>query len=176
MQREPIDFTTVMLDPVLFSLASGETTFAQLSCLRQVVESGFWDQAVVMLTAGDKEHLSDLIASAWSKLRGDPVHIPNSEHRDLHLTIFRRLENPFVQGILETYWEAYEAIELTRFAQYRYWLTVWDYHERIVEALLHDDYPLGRRLLLEHFELLRPLPTAAADPPGTAPGLLVEVH
>ncbi len=37
-----------------------------------------------------------------------------------HLTIFKHLENPFVLGLLEAYWDAYEAVELNRYADYRY--------------------------------------------------------
>jgi hypothetical protein len=44
---------------------------------------------------------------------------------------------------------------------------VWTYHERIVEALCDNDFALGRRLLIEHFSLLRPVPEAAL---ATTPG------
>lgn len=154
-------------------MAMGEATFDQYSQLRQVVEVGFWDQAVAQLTAEDKIRLSKLVADAWQKLRGEPIHIPNSEHRELHLTIFKRLNNPFVQGILAAYWDAYEANELTRFVSYAYWVDVWTYHERIVEALCNNDFALGRQLLVEHFSLLRSLPADAVDySPGSAQSLL----
>lgn len=163
IQREPFDFSQVLLDGVSFSLATGDAQFESYSQLRQVVEAGFWDQAVVLLTAEDIGHMQDLVAGAWDKLRGEPIHIPNSEHRDFHLTIFNRLNNPFVQGILVAYWEAYKASELTRFASYPYWIEVWTYHEKIVNALKHNEYSLGRQLLVEHFSLLRSLPTTAVD-------------
>lgn len=163
IQREPFSFSPVILDGVLFGIATGDANFKQFSQLRQVVEAGFWDQAVVLLTTEDKEHLRALVASAWNKLRGEPIHLPNGEHRDLHLTIFRRLDNPFVQGVLEAYWQAYEASEMTRFASYAYWIEVWTYHERIVDALCRNDFALGRQLLVEHFSLLRTLSRTAAD-------------
>lgn len=154
IQREPFNFAESVLPAVLFSLATGETSFAQLSRLRQMIEVGFWDEAVVLLTPGDKVRLGQLVAGAWTKLRGAPIHIPNGEHRQLHLTIFSRLDNPFVQGLLVAYWDAYDASELTRFMRYRYWVDVWTYHERIVEALCANDFDCGRRLLNEHFSLL----------------------
>jgi DNA-binding FadR family transcriptional regulator len=154
IQREPFDFSQAVLPAILFSLATGETCFAQLSRLRRAIEVSFWDEAVVLLTAEDKARLGRLVAEAWAKLRGDPIHIPNGEHRQLHLTIFSRLENPFVQGLLIAYWDAYEASELTRFMRLQYWVDVWAYHERIVEALGANDFERGRRLLTEHFELL----------------------
>lgn len=164
IQREPFDFSQMIQDGVLFGLATGEAKFEQFSKLRQVVEVGFWEEAVQALSAEDKTRLRRLVQEAWGKLRGEPIHIPNGEHRALHLTIFSRLDNPFVQGILSTYWDAYEASELTRFSRYAYWIEVWTYHERIVDAICAGNYQRGRQLLIEHFSLLRSLPTAAAEP------------
>jgi DNA-binding FadR family transcriptional regulator len=158
IQREPFDFSHSINNGLLFSLAMGEATFEQYSQLRQIVEEGFWNQAVALLTMEDKLRLGELVEKAWAKLRGEPIHIPNSEHRELHLTIFSRLENPFVQGVLAAYWDAYEASERTRFVSYAYWVKVWTYHEQIVEALLNNEFELGRQLLVEHFSLLRSLP------------------
>jgi DNA-binding FadR family transcriptional regulator len=143
---------------LMFGLATGEATFEQFSILRQTIETNMWHAAVTGLDPADKKHLRDLICSAWNRLRGTPVHIPNGEHRDLHLTLFSRLDNPFVQAILQAYWDAYEATELTRFAEYRYWLDVWTYHERIVDAIERGKFEKGRELLIEHFQLL---PTVA---------------
>lgn len=154
IQREAFDFAPAVLQCVLFSLGTGEASFSHLSQLRRAVETAFWNEAVALLTAEDKMHLKTLVAQAWAKLRGQPVHVPNGEHRDLHLTIFSRLDNPFVQGLLEVYWDAYEATELTRFASYQYWLDAWSYHERIVDALCRQEYERGRELLVEHFSLL----------------------
>jgi DNA-binding FadR family transcriptional regulator len=154
IQREPFDFSDCVLPAALFGLATGEASFTHLSRLRRAIEVSFWDEAVVLLTPDDKARLSRLVAGAWAKLRGDPIHIPNGEHRQLHLTIFGRLDNPFVRGLLVAYWDAYEASELTRFMEYPYWVEVWTYHQRIVEALRADDYACGRRLLEEHFALL----------------------
>lgn len=165
IQREPFDFAEVMRNGMLFGIATGEASFEQFSHLRQTVELGFWDTAVVALTDADIQHLQSLVNQAWGKLRGDPIHVPNAEHRELHLTIFRRLDNPFVQGVLEAYWDAYEATELTRFVTYDYWLEVWTYHEQIVAALHEKDFVRGQQLLKQHFSLLRPLPAAAADIP-----------
>jgi hypothetical protein len=90
-----------------------------------------------------KLHLRDLVNRAWAKLRGEPIHIPNAEHRQLHLTIFGRLNNPFVHGLLVAYWDAYDASELTRFQSYQYWTDVWSYHQQIVDALCANDFECG---------------------------------
>lgn len=164
IQREPFDFSQVIYDGVFFSLATREATFESMSRLRQAIETWFWDDAVILLTEDDFKQLQNLVAKAWEKLKGDPIHIPNGEHRNFHLKIFSRLHNPFVQGLLVAYWEAYKASELTRFASYSYWLEVWSYHERIVDALCNHDFSLGRQLLVQHFSLLRSLPSTAEEP------------
>lgn len=159
-QREPFDFLPVTRDSVLFGLASGEAEFEHFSELRQAIETGLWMPAVTRLQSEDNETLRQLVKQAWEKLYGDPVLIPNMEHRQLHLTLFRRLDNPFVKGILEAYWDIYETIELTRLASYQYWLEVWDYHEKIVDAICNEEFLRGQQLLVEHFELL---PTVTAS-------------
>jgi len=166
--REPFDFLPVVRDSAIFGLASGEAEFQHISELRQAIETGLWMPAVKRLTAEDHSKLRQLVKHAWDKLRGDPVHIPNGEHRELHLTIFNRLDNPFVKGILEAYWDIYGSIELTRLASYQYWLEVWDYHEKIVEAICSNDFMRGQQLLLEHFELL-PTVTSTVSPNGERP-------
>lgn len=165
IQREPFDFSQAVLPSLMFGMATGEAQFAQFSQLRRAVEVFFWDEAVVLLTADDKQHLRRLVAQAWVKLQGDPIHVPNDEHRQLHLAIFSRLDNPFVQGLLAAYWDAYEASELTRFVRYQYWVEVWTFHERIVEALCREEYDVGRQLLIEHFALLADRPNAAPSIP-----------
>lgn len=167
IQREPFDFAEAVLPALLFGLATGEASFAQFSHLRRAIETAFWDEAVVQLTADDKAKLRGYVDSAWSKLRGDPIHVPNGEHRHLHLKIFSRLDNPFVQGLLVAYWDAYEASELTRFVRYQYWMQVWRYHEQIVDALCANEFERGRELLIEHFSLLPERPVTANHAPLT---------
>lgn len=152
--REPFDFATAVLVSVLMGLGTGEANFNQFSQVRQAIETSFWQEAVEHLTNDDKIYLRELVNRAWSKLRGNPVHIPGPEHREFHLTIFGRLNNPFVKGLLAAYWDAYEASEMTRFVDYQYWLDVWTYHEGIAEALYQNNLEQGRQLLRQHFALL----------------------
>lgn len=162
IQREPFNFAPLVLQGVLFALGSGEATFQQISEVRRALEVSFWHTAVTQLTPADKEELREIVALAWQKLRSHPIHVPNGEHRQLHLKIFCRLQNPFVQGLLTAYWDAYEASELTRFATYQYWTDVWSYHERIVEAVCQQQYEQGRELLVQHFNLLANAPELPA--------------
>lgn len=153
-RREKFDFHPAVLTSLFFGMATGEATFEQFSRLRQTIETNMWDEAVHLLTEEDKAELQKIMARAWNKLRGHPVHIPNGEHRALHLNIFSRLENPFVQGLLKAYWDAYEATELTRFADYKYFLDVWNFHQQIVDAICDGNFEEGREILIKHFQLL----------------------
>ena len=108
-----------------------------------------------MLTEEDYLHLQQLINQAWEKLRGTPIQIPQQEHRQLHLSIYRRLDNPFVSGILEAYWEAYEAVGLNLYAGYSYLNEVWTYHQQMVDGICSGDLDAGFQALIEHTDLIR---------------------
>jgi DNA-binding FadR family transcriptional regulator len=178
IRRLPFTFLPGLRLVVNYVLATEPAYFVQFGDLRSQLESAFWMQAVRALTFEDKQQLELLVRRAWEKLRGEPVQIPHAEHRALHLTVFSRLENTFVRAVLETYWEAYEAIGLNVYADYAYLNMVWDHHERMVEAIMDDELETGYRIQLEHAGLLherpelhplqrsRPQPAAAPSPEG----------
>lgn len=139
---------------LLAAMAMDRHNFDDFGELRVHLETAYWNEAVALLTDEDKQHLRALVETAKDKLNQPRVQIPFSEHRELHLAIFRRLDNAFVQGLLEAYWDAYEAVELNTYADYRYLTEVWDYHERIVDAIIQGDPALGKQLLVEHMRLL----------------------
>ena len=155
IKLEEYDFLPAVRFSLLFALAMNPDYFQAFGELRKNVEASFWDEAVKLLTKEDKRHLQELMRAAWAKLNGAQIQIPHAEHRELHLTIFKRLENPFVKGILEAYWEAYEAVELNLFSDYRYLREVWTYHQRIVDCVVEEKYEEGYNLLIEHTNLLR---------------------
>ena len=76
-----------------------------------------------------------LVDEAEAKLNAKPPQIPHDEHRQLHLSIYAKLNNPFVQGLLEAYWDMYEAVGLNVYNDIAYHKKVWDYHRRIVHAI-----------------------------------------
>jgi DNA-binding FadR family transcriptional regulator len=143
--------------------------FESFGLLRNHIEVSFWDEAVRALRLEDKRRLQDLLDRAWEQLRGDPVQIPHSEHRQLHLTIYSRLENPFVQGILESYWDAYERVGLNVYTDYSYLEKVWGYHQEMVEAIMVGDYETGHRALVEHIGILHDRPEIDRFYPGDRP-------
>lgn len=140
---------------LMYALGLDQNQFEAFGVLRNHIEAAFWAEAVAGLTPEDLTALQDLIRAAWAKLNGSPIQIPHQEHRDLHLAIFKRLENPFVKGLLEAYWEAYEAVGLNVFSDYAYLREVWTYHDSIVQSLVRGDAAEGYRLLVQHTTLLR---------------------
>jgi DNA-binding FadR family transcriptional regulator len=114
----------------------------------------YWHEAVKLLTPDDHTLLCNLVARAWEKLRGSPIQIPHPEHRELHLTIYHRLNNPFVTGLLQSYWEAYEAVGLNFFTDYNYLTEVWQYHQKMVDAICENDIEAGYKALSEHSDLI----------------------
>ena len=146
------------------ALAIDHKLFYAYSSLRVHLETAFWDEAVGLLEDGDKARLAELVAQATVKLGQERIQIPHLEHRAFHLTIFSRLNNPFVQGLLEAYWDAYEMVELDTYADYSYLRDVWDYHGRIVAAVAAGDHAAGKQLLVEHMRLLDRLGVAHEVP------------
>lgn len=152
--RTEYDFHHAIRLGLMVGLAIDPRNFDAFSSLRSHLESAYWEEAVVLLTEADVAHLRSLVVAAWEKLRQPRIQIPFQEHRELHLTIFRRLNNPFVVALLEAYWDAYEAVELNTFADLGYLQAVWHYHERIVDAICAGAFAEGKRLLVEHMKLL----------------------
>ena len=154
-RRREYSFTPAVRQSLGYALALDQTHFRKYAELRKHVESAFWHQAVCKLTEEDKRELQHLLVRAWDKLRGTPVQVPHEEHCLLHLKIYSRLENPFVTGILEAYWEAYEAVGLNVFAGgYEYLQEVWQYHQRMVEAICEGNFEAGYEALVAHTDLL----------------------
>ena len=154
-RRRSYSFTPAIRQSLGYALALDDGHFRKYSELRNHVEAAFWYEAVQRLTEEDKLELQNLIERAWAKLRGTPVQVPHEEHRSLHLKIYSRLENPFVTGILEAYWEAYEAVGLNVFAgDYKYLEEVWQYHQQMVEAICCGRFEAGYQALIKHTDLL----------------------
>lgn len=166
IRRLSYTFSPAVQLSLMAAIQSDPAHFNQFAELRDHVEAAYWRQAVTLLTPQDHQDLQFLVKRAWEKLRGLPVQIPHEEHRQLHLGIFRRLENPFVLGLLEAYWEAYEAVGFSLYADYDYLQRVWHYHEQMVTAICAGDFEAGYRLLVSHQEMRSELPTPAGTQPA----------
>lgn len=155
IRRLPYSFFAAVNQSLSFAISLDLEYFQKFADLRQNLESAYWFQAVSLLTEEDQMQLRELVKRAWEKLRGTPIQIPQAEHRELHLSIYRRLDNPFVSGILEAYWEAYEAVGLNLYADYHYLKEVWSYHQEMVTAICDGDLDAGYKALVEHADLIR---------------------
>lgn len=149
------DFFDSIRTSLRFALAIDPANFERFGLLRNHIEASFWFEAAGRLLPEDKRSLRSLMDQAWDKLQGDPVKIPHAEHKALHLTIYSRLENTFVLGLLEGYWEAYETVGLNLYEDYAYLREVWTYHGRMVDAILSGDLQAGYLALVEHTGLLQ---------------------
>ena len=160
IRRLPYSFLPAVRQSLSYAIVVDRANFIAFSSLRNHIEAAYWYEAVRCLTSEDHQRLQGLLALAWEKLDALSIHIPHAEHRQLHLTIFSRLGNVYVEGLLEAYWEAYEAVGLDLYTDYNYLRQVWEYHQRMVDAICAGDFDLGYRALSEHKDLLfhRPNP------------------
>lgn len=161
----PYSFQPAVLLSLGYALAMDRANFRAFGDLRISIETGFWREAVSRLQPEDLEHLKVLVSTAWRKLKDSPVRIPHREHREFHLTIFSRLDNPFARALLESYWEAYESVEYHVYADLEYLCAVWKYHERILNLICAGDIEGSLVAFIEHTRLLRYLDTPGSEHP-----------
>lgn len=154
-KRLPYSFAPAVRQSLRYALILNNENFRKYSELRNHIEGAYWFEAVQLLIDEDKQELQDLLAHAKEKLNGNPIQIPHEEHRQLHMVIYRRLENPFVTGLLEAYWDAYETVGLNVFTGgLSYLEEVWEYHTQMVQAICDGNYEDGYQALIQHTDLL----------------------
>jgi DNA-binding FadR family transcriptional regulator len=163
IRRLQYSFLPAVRQSLSYAIAIDPKQFQAFADLRQHIEAAYWREAVSCLTPADLESLRALMQRAWAKLHGTPIQIPQDEHRELHLSIYRRLNNPFVLGLLEAYWEAYEAVGLNVYADYQYLTEVWNFHQSMVEAICEGDFEAGYTALVEHTDLIYHRPAQSQD-------------
>jgi DNA-binding FadR family transcriptional regulator len=161
IRRLPYSFFPAVRQSLSYAIQLDHTYFNTFAELRNHIEAAYWHEAVALLTAEDHAELHSLVEQAWHKLRSRQIQIPHSEHRQLHMRIYRRLDNPFVLGLLEAYWEAYEAVGLNLYAGYEYLQEVWDYHQEMVAAICRGEMNAGYQALVAHKDLLHQRPAPA---------------
>ena len=155
---KPYSFEPAVLLSLSYALSVSPDYFEAFSDLRNHIEASFWYQAVHQLTREDQDELMVLIERAEEKLTAPNVQIPHGEHRALHMTIYRRLDNAFVAGLLEAYWDMYEAVGLALFTDFSYLQTVWRYHRKMVEGICSGDLNAGYQALVDHVDLIHQRP------------------
>ncbi len=154
-RRRAYSFAPAVMKSLAYALTVDQSNFEKYSELRNHIETAYWDEAVALLTEEDKLELKNIITRAFEKLHGTFVQVPHEEHRRLHLLIYSRLNNPFVTGLLEAYWDAYEAVGLNMYAGGMDYLEeVWGYHNTMVQSICNGNYAAGRKALITHIDLL----------------------
>jgi DNA-binding FadR family transcriptional regulator len=154
-RRLEYSFAPAIKQSLAYALAVDQSYFEKYSELRNHIEAAYWDEAVTLLSEEDKRELKNIITRAFIKLSGNPVQVPHEEHRRLHLLIYSRLNNPFVTGLLEAYWDAYEAVGLNMYAGGMDYLEeVWGFHKTMVQSICNGNYTAGRKALITHIDLL----------------------
>lgn len=154
IRRLPYSFAPAVQESLFYAIARERSRFDQFADLRKHVERAYWREAVSSLGPDDVEKLKHLVELAFEKLQGVPIRLPHAEHQQLHLTIFRHLDNLFVTGLLEAYWEAYDEVGLSRYEGIDYLEEVWHYHKKIVDAIAVGAVEASYLALNEHFELI----------------------
>lgn len=150
----PYSFSPAVSKSLTFAVSLNKEMFKLFSDLRNHIEASYWYQAVSSLDSNDVEDLQKVIQSAIKKLGADPIQIPHAEHRQLHLAIYKQLGNPFVIGILEAYWNIYEAVGLSVYEDQKYLERVWNYHSQMVDSIAERDFLSGYQALIAHMDLL----------------------
>jgi DNA-binding FadR family transcriptional regulator len=154
IRRLEYSFLPSVMQSLKYALKTDKSHFRAYSDLRSHLEAAYWYEAVGRLTPDDIASLKTLVVQAQIKLKKNPPQLPQSEHRQLHLGIYKRLNNPFVTGLLEAYWDAYEEVGLDVYTDYQYLSMVWDYHQRMVDDIAAGELDKGYKLFLEHIQLL----------------------
>jgi len=150
----PFDYYTATKILTLYAIECDRKYFDQLYRIRIQLEFAFWEEAARSLTQEDIDRLNHMLDCAEKKLHGTPVEIPHNEHRQFHIIIFSKLENDFAQGILNAYWDAYEAVGLHRYFELSYYESMWSSHREMVEAIRDGRFEDGKNVLAHHFTLL----------------------
>jgi DNA-binding FadR family transcriptional regulator len=154
IRRLPYTFLPAVRQSLTYAIAADWQYFLKFADLRNHIESAYWDEAVIKLEPEDHLTLRNLIEQAWNKLGGQPIQIPHQEHRLLHICLYSRLDNPFVEGLLEAYWEAYEGVGLNLYTELDYLKRVWSYHQTMVDAIIAGKFDDGYQALVSHKDLL----------------------
>ncbi|MDD2522512.1 MAG: FCD domain-containing protein [Anaerolineaceae bacterium] len=126
-----------------------------LLSVRQHLELSYWQEALGNLTKKDVAYLAEIVESAFMKIESRPVIIPVEEHKEFHLSIYRPLNNNFLNSILESYWNINEETGKSILTDKTDLLNIWTYHRKIQQAIATKEYDLGYQALMTHFEILK---------------------
>jgi len=154
LQLLEYQFAPAVTKSLYYAIKTNPNFFNQFSDIRNHLEKSFFIEAARLLSPLDIQQLYECVVSAWQKMGGKPAQIPHKEHRNFHLLIFQHVNNIFLKGILEAYWDTYEMVGMHEYADLNYLMKVWDYHQSIVKKIDIQDFQSAYKLLVEHMELI----------------------
>ncbi len=150
----PYKFKPAVEKSLYYAVNLDQSFFFQYSEMRNHLEKSYFIESAQLLNEKDIDGLKKLVIQAQNKLNGYPTQIPHQEHRNYHLSIFKPRNNVFLMGILESYWDMYEQAGLDLYNNLEYLITVWDYHQHIVEKIEKRDFNSAYHLLTVHMGLI----------------------
>jgi len=154
IEIQPYSFTPAVIKSLYYAIKIDRKYFTQFADLRSHLERVYFREAAALLTEKDCADLMDLIQPAKRKLRDTPIQIPHQEHRNYHLLIYKRLNNVFLNGLLECYWDTYEMVGLNIYSDLAYLESVWDYHESIGKCLVEKQIDKAYQMMIDHIKLI----------------------
>ncbi len=154
IKRLPYRFKPALITSLAYAVESDSIPFQQYADLRRHLESAYFIEAARLLTNTDLDALTEMIGSAQAKIKQIPGKIPLTEHREFHLLFYRKLNNEYLNGIFEAYWDLYRIEGLEIYSDLLYADKVWQYHARIIDQVRLGNFSQGLKLLVEHMDLL----------------------
>jgi len=151
IRRRPYNFSNAVRLGLMVSLALDPAHFERTAPANPP-RDGVLERGSLLLTGEDKAELLRLVEQAQAKLNTERVQIL-TRTPCVSPDIYRRLNNPFVLGLLEAYWDAYEAVELNTYADYGTFRKSGRFtnglHKRSKRRLR-----TGKTLLIQHMQLI----------------------
>jgi len=154
IRKLPYNFSSALKPGLNYAIHGGCISYTQFADLRKHLESAYFIEATQKMDTDMMDQLDDLVKSAIEIIKNNPGKVPAEEHRAFHTLIYKNLNNQYLDGILDAFWEVYHLSGLEVYPDFTYVERVWQYHARIVEQLRNRNYSAGLSLLIEHMDLL----------------------
>lgn len=154
IRKVQFNFKRAIKPALNYAVAAESISFQKFAELRKHLESSYFIEAAQSLSVEDISRLEELIQTAQTKITASPFQIPSDEHRKFHTFIYHRLENPYLDGLLDAFWDIYHLNGFEVYPDLGYIERIWQYHARIVDEIKSRNYAQGLSLLLEHMELV----------------------
>lgn len=154
IRKLPYDFAAALKPGLAYAMHGGCISYQQFADLRKHLETVYFVEAAQTLDNRAIDHLENLVESTLMTIKETPGKVPFKAHREFHTLIYKELNNQYLNGILDAFWEVYHLSGLEVYPDFTYIERVWQYHARIVEQIRNRNYSAGLSLLIEHMDLV----------------------